>query len=73
MFPKQVDKSNTTTIVFPLPIDLIEPLTEMMRKASGASATTQNPPRNGALPPAPQEDGPRPASIPAPNPLQTAE
>ena len=66
-----VDKN--TTIVFPLPIDLIEPLTEMMRKASGASATTQNPPRNGALPPAPQEDGPRPASIPAPNPLQTAE
>jgi regulator of protease activity HflC (stomatin/prohibitin superfamily) len=66
-----VDKN--TTIVFPLPIDLIEPLTEMMRKASGASATTQSPPRNGALPPAPQEDGPRPASIPAPNPLQTAE
>jgi regulator of protease activity HflC (stomatin/prohibitin superfamily) len=66
-----VDKN--TTIVFPLPIDLIEPLTEMMRKASGASATTGNAPRNGALPPAPQEDGPRPASIPAPNPLQTAE
>jgi regulator of protease activity HflC (stomatin/prohibitin superfamily) len=66
-----VDKN--TTIVFPLPIDLIEPLTEMMRKASGASATTSNAPRNGALPPAPQEDGPRPASIPAPNPLQTAE
>ena len=66
-----VDKN--TTIVFPLPIDLIEPLTEMMRKASGASATTQTPPRNGALPPAPQEDGPRPVSIPAPNPLQTAE
>ncbi len=53
-----VDKN--TTIVFPLPIDLIEPLTEMMRKASGASATTSNAPRNGALPPAPQEDGPRP-------------
>jgi regulator of protease activity HflC (stomatin/prohibitin superfamily) len=66
-----VDKN--TTIVFPLPIDLIEPLTEMMRKASGASATTQSPPRNGALPPAPQEDGPRPPAIPAPNPLQTAE
>jgi regulator of protease activity HflC (stomatin/prohibitin superfamily) len=66
-----VDKN--TTIVFPLPIDLIEPLTEMMRKASGASATTSNAPRNGALPPAPQEDGPRPPSIPAPNPLQTAE
>jgi len=66
-----VDKN--TTIVFTLPIDLIEPLTEMIRKASGASATTQSPPRNGALPPAPQEDGPRPASIPAPNPLQTAE
>jgi len=66
-----VDKN--TTIVFPLPIDLIEPLTEMMRKASGASATSQNPPRNGALPPAPQEDGPRPPSIPAPNPLQMAE
>jgi regulator of protease activity HflC (stomatin/prohibitin superfamily) len=66
-----VDKN--TTIVFPLPIDLVEPLTEMMRKASGASATVGNAPRNGALPPAPQEDGPRPASIPAPNPLQTAE
>jgi regulator of protease activity HflC (stomatin/prohibitin superfamily) len=66
-----VDKN--TTIVFPLPIDLIEPLTEMMRKASGASATTGSAPRNGALPPAPQEDGPRPPSIPAPNPLQTAE
>jgi len=66
-----VDKN--TTIVFPLPIDLIEPLTEMMRKASGASVTSQNPPRNGALPPAPQEDGPRPPSIPAPNPLQMAE
>jgi regulator of protease activity HflC (stomatin/prohibitin superfamily) len=66
-----VDKN--TTIVFPLPIDLVEPLTEMMRKASGASATTSNAPRNGALPPAPQEDGPRPQSIPAPNPLQTAE
>ena len=37
-----VDKN--TTIVFPLPIDLVEPLTEMMRKASGASATTQNRP-----------------------------
>ena len=66
-----VDKN--TTIVFPLPIDLIEPLTEMLRKAGGASATTSNAPRNGALPPAPQEDGPRPPSIPAPNPLQTAE
>jgi regulator of protease activity HflC (stomatin/prohibitin superfamily) len=67
-----VDKN--TTIVFPLPIDLVEPLTEMMRKASGATATTQSPPRNGALPPAtPQEDGPRPPSTPAPNPLQTAE
>jgi regulator of protease activity HflC (stomatin/prohibitin superfamily) len=67
-----VDKN--TTIVFPLPIDLVEPLTEMMRKASGASATTQSPPHNGALPPAsPQETGPRPPSIPAPNPLQTAE
>ena len=66
-----VDKN--TTIVFPLPIDLIEPLTEMMRKASGASATTSNAPRNGALPPAPEEDGPRPPSLPAPNPLQTAE
>ena len=66
-----VDKN--TTIVFPLPIDLIEPLTEMMRKASGASATTSTAPRNGALPPAPQEDGPRPPSLPAPNPLQTAE
>jgi regulator of protease activity HflC (stomatin/prohibitin superfamily) len=65
-----VDKN--TTIVFPLPIDLVEPLTEMMRKASGASASTQSPPRNGALPPAtPQES--RPPSIPAPNPLQTAE
>jgi hypothetical protein len=67
-----VDKN--TTIVFPLPIDLIEPLTEMMRKASGASATTSNAPRNGALlPAAPQEDGPRPPSIPAPTLLQTAE
>ena len=66
-----VDKN--TTIVFPLPIDLIEPLTEMMRKASGASATTSTAPRNGALPPAPQEEGPRPPSIPAPNPVQTAE
>jgi regulator of protease activity HflC (stomatin/prohibitin superfamily) len=66
-----VDKN--TTIVFPLPIDLVEPLTELMRKASGASATTGNAPRNGALPPAPQEDGPRPSAIPAPNPLQTAE
>ena len=65
-----VDKN--TTIVFPLPIDLVEPLTQMMRKASGASAATQSPPRNGALPPAtPQES--RPPSIPAPNPLQTAE
>jgi regulator of protease activity HflC (stomatin/prohibitin superfamily) len=66
-----VDKN--TTIVFPLPIDLIEPLTEMMRKASGASATTSNAPRNGALPPAPQEDGPRLPSLPAPDPRQTAE
>ena len=66
-----VDKN--TTIVFPLPIDLIEPLTEMLRKAGGASATTSNAPRNGALPPAPLEDGPRPPSIPAPTPLQTTE
>jgi regulator of protease activity HflC (stomatin/prohibitin superfamily) len=65
-----VDKN--TTIVFPLPIDLVEPLTEMMRKASGASATTQGPPRNGALPPATSQEN-RPPSIPAPNPLQTAE
>jgi hypothetical protein len=65
-----VDKN--TTIVFPLPIDLVEPLTEMMRKASGASATTQSPLRNGALPPAAPQEG-RPPSIPAPNPLQTAE
>jgi regulator of protease activity HflC (stomatin/prohibitin superfamily) len=66
-----VDKN--TTIVFPLPIDLVEPLTEMMRKASGASATTHSPPLNGALPPAPQEDGPRLPSLPAPTPLQTTE
>jgi regulator of protease activity HflC (stomatin/prohibitin superfamily) len=66
-----VDKN--TTIVFPLPIDLIEPLTEMMRKASGAGATTSNAPRNGALPPAPQEDGPRLPSLSAPTLLQTTE
>jgi regulator of protease activity HflC (stomatin/prohibitin superfamily) len=66
-----VDKN--TTIVFPLPIDLIEPLTEMMRKASGASAS-ENAPRNGALPPAaPQEDGSRTPSIPAPAPRPSAE
>ena len=69
----EIAVEKNSTIVFPLPIDLVEPLTEMMRKASGASATSQNPPRNGALPPAPQADGPRPPSIPAPNPLQTAE
>jgi len=67
-----VDKN--TTIVFPLPIDLIEPLTEMMRKAGGASASTGSAPRNGALPPAvPQADGPRPPSLSAPTLLQTAE
>jgi hypothetical protein len=65
-----VDKN--TTIVFPLPIDLIEPLTEMMRKVGGTSAT-KSAPRNGALPPAPQEDGPRTPSIPAPAPRPTAE
>ena len=55
-----VDKN--TTIVFPLPIDLIEPLTEMLRKAGGASATTSNAPRNGALPPAaPQEESTDPS------------
>jgi len=65
-----VDKN--TTIVFPLPIDLIEPLTEMMRKVGGTSVT-ESAPRNGALPPAPQEDGPRMPSIPAPAPRPTAE
>jgi regulator of protease activity HflC (stomatin/prohibitin superfamily) len=67
-----VDKN--TTIVFPLPIDLVEPLTEMMRKFGGTSGATENAPRNGALPPAtPREDGPRPPSIPAPDARQTAE
>jgi len=67
-----VDKN--TTIVFPLPIDLIEPLTEMMRKVGGGASATEKAPSNGALPPAtPREDGPRMASIPAPAPLPPTE
>jgi len=67
-----VDKN--TTIAFPLPLDIVEPLTQMMRKMGGAGATTESAPRNGALPPAaPQEDGSRTPSIPAPTPRPPAE
>jgi regulator of protease activity HflC (stomatin/prohibitin superfamily) len=55
-----VDKN--TTIVFPLPIDLIEPLQEMMRRSASAMAHP-----NGSGP-TPISGQPQPAQIPAARP-----
>jgi regulator of protease activity HflC (stomatin/prohibitin superfamily) len=46
-----VDKN--TTIVFPLPMDLIEPLQELMRRSAGAMASPNG--SNGSAPPQPAQ------------------
>jgi len=67
-----VDKN--TTIVFPIPIDLVEPLTSLMRRALGGLPAAEGAPRNGALPPAPPEDEPsRMPTVPMPNPRPPAD
>jgi hypothetical protein len=50
----ELGAGQTSTIVFPLPIDLIGPLTDMLRRDSGDGKPPPARPRPPAPPPAPE-------------------
>jgi regulator of protease activity HflC (stomatin/prohibitin superfamily) len=55
----EIAVEKNSTIIFPLPIDLVEPLTDLMRRSAGGE------PRPAPTP-GPRQGEPRPAAIPSP-------
>jgi regulator of protease activity HflC (stomatin/prohibitin superfamily) len=49
----EIAVEKNSTIIFPLPIDLVEPLTELMRRSAGGERTRPTPARTPTEPPAP--------------------
>ncbi|HEX9411981.1 MAG TPA: slipin family protein, partial [Ktedonobacterales bacterium] len=58
----EIAVEKNSTIIFPLPIDLVEPLTELMRRSSGGQKTQPAPATSRALPGEPPFPGIPPLS-----------
>src|SRR5207237_8677574 len=59
---REIGATQNSTIVFPMPIDLVKPLLDVLGSgAAGASADAPEAGENGAAPPAELEAGTRPS------------
>ncbi len=64
----EIAVEKNSTIIFPLPIDLVEPLSEMMRKAAGMNGATRSAPvAPTVLPPSQPAQPAQPGVAPAPH------